>query len=206
MEITLTFFWILTFALSVSVHEASHALSAYLLGDPTAKYEGRISLNPLKHLDISGLLFLLIVHFGWAKPVPINPKNFSHPRLDMALVAAAGPLSNILLAILTRYIWHFTVDMSLWVNELMSVMFLINIFLAVFNLLPIFPLDGEKILRLFIPQKFRRTYNEFYPYGPLLLFGLLGVQFIFGIRIFEKILVPMANYLATFVELFVFFT
>lgn len=195
--------WIVGFALCIAVHESAHALTAYWLGDPTAKNQGRITLNPLKHIDPLGLLFLIIARFGWAKPVQINDQNFVHPRLYTALTAAAGPLSNILLAYLSIWIAQFFPDALLLLSFLQT-FFLLNIFLAVFNLLPIFPLDGEKILALFVPRRFHAAYDHFAQHGPLILFGIIGVDMIFGWNLFSKILIPMANYVATFLQLLVF--
>ena len=153
--------------LALCVHETAHGFIAKKLGDPTASSLGRLTLNPLKHIDPLGFICMLCVGFGWAKPVPINTRYFKKPRRDMALCAIAGPISNIILAfifaILLKIFYVATASIalpSLFVyNVLMFAQILLmlgiqlNIMLAVFNLLPIPPLDGSKLLFLFLPQK-----------------------------------------------------
>lgn len=143
---------------SVVVHEVSHGYAAYLLGDSTAKYEGRLTLNPLKHLDFFGSIFLPLLLFisgsgfliGWAKPVPYNPFNLRNRRWGEAIVAVAGPLSNVAVAVVFGLLLRFGVSMgvaeSVEVLKITSFIVFINLLLAVFNLVPIPPLDGSKIL------------------------------------------------------------
>lgn len=139
--------------LGLTVHEYCHAMAAWKLGDSTARDQGRITLNPLKHIDPIGFLFLLIVGFGWAKPVQFNPENLRNFRRDRALIAAAGPLSNLVLGVLligiVRAMLHSQVDIGGHTETLLNVLFFatsINFGLFVFNLLPIPPLDGSHIL------------------------------------------------------------
>lgn len=154
--------------LSLSVHESAHALVAYKLGDPTAKNLGRITLNPLKHLDPIGFLCMVLAGFGWARPVPVNSRNFAKPRRDMALVGIAGPLSNLLLAVvflvLLRFVgfgWLARIEAQtgLQYNVIyFALLFLyigvyMNVTLAVFNLLPVPPLDGSRIFYVFLPPR-----------------------------------------------------
>lgn len=147
--------------LAISVHEAMHGYVAYKLGDPTAKMMGRLTLNPAKHLNIIGTAMLLLLGFGFATPVPVNARNFKKPRRDMALVALAGPLSNILLAIvgivLTCAFSYLPIDQSAPIFSalymLLSVFISLNIGFAVFNMLPIPPLDGFRVLFSFLPPK-----------------------------------------------------
>ena len=153
--------------LTLSVHEMAHGYVAGKLGDPTAKALGRITLNPIKHLDPMGFICMLLFGFGWANPVPINTRNFKKPRRDMAISAAAGPISNLLLAlffmILMRVSWMFLWNIKITTEtQLMMIeyfwMFLsmgvsLNITFAVFNLIPIPPFDGSRILFVFLPPK-----------------------------------------------------
>lgn len=172
--------------LSITVHETSHGLVAYWLGDPTAKRAGRLTLNPLKHIDLSGLLMMAVVKFGWAKPVPIDIRYFQHPKGGMALTALAGPVSNILLAflgILMRHMLYF----ALWshgesvflgglINNLITFCLYVAIIsggLAVFNLIPIPPLDGSKVLFSLLPQRYYLKLMQYERYGMLILIVLL---------------------------------
>lgn len=157
--------------ISLSFHEYSHAYVAYRLGDPTAKNMGRLTLNPLKHLDILGAIMLLVARFGWAKPVPINPAYFRDRRKGVMLVSIAGPLSNVILAFIfyipMMYLGitysNFTGAVSVLYN-IFLLFYVININLAVFNILPVPPLDGSKILSGIIPPQayFRMMQYENY--------------------------------------------
>ena len=148
------------------MHEASHALVAYYLGDPTAKVHGRLSLNPRRHFDIVGFLMLVIAHFGWGKPVPVNPGNFKNPVRDSALTALAGPVSNFVLALaialplkyVGRYLPELVVDQMWWIFNL-------SIVWGIFNLIPVPPLDGGKILGLIVPKRWGRQYMRFQERG-----------------------------------------
>ncbi len=166
--------WILQFVvliialvLTLTVHEASHALVAYYLGDPTAKIRGRLTLNPIAHLDPMGsLVFLVTQKIGWGKPVPINPANFKHPVRDEALTALAGPLSNFIfafaIALPLKYLGGSLPEV---ISLLLWMLFHVNIFLGIFNLFPIPPLDGSKILGLIIPRRYYRAYERFLQNG-----------------------------------------
>ena len=151
---------------SLTVHEIAHGYTAYKLGDPTAKSLGRLSLNPLKHLDPIGALCMLLFGFGWAKPVPINTRYFKKPRGGMALTALAGPMSNILMALLTMILYKAVLLLPLptFLASFLAMVFMVmcvtNLNLAVFNLIPVHPLDGSRILAFFLPDKALRWIDE----------------------------------------------
>ena len=163
---------IIALAVCISVHEASHALVAYWLGDPTAKQAGRLSLNPFRHLDLLGTLMIFLVHFGWGKPVPFNYYNLKHPRRDSALIAIAGPISNLLLAMLISIFIKY-VPMPLILHTVLSAIFQLSIVLFLFNLIPIAPLDGSKLLGLIIPASKENWYQRFLSQGPMYLIILV---------------------------------
>lgn len=189
-------FQLIIFLFSVMIHEVSHGLMAYRLGDPTAKIAGRLTLNPLKHLDFFGsflMPFLLFIFqspvlFGWAKPVPFNPYNLKNPKRDSGFIGLAGPLSNISVAVIFGLIGKFLVFAGVAkmtassVLIFLDVVILINVALGVFNLVPIPPLDGSKILFSLLPDtpKTREFYDQWERSGIfiLLLFIFFGIQFI----------------------------
>ena len=145
--------------LCITLHELSHGYAAYCLGDPTAKRAGRLTLNPIKHIDLMGLLMMVVAHVGWAKPVPIDLRNFRKPKRDMALTALAGPASNVLLtyaALLAGHaVYRWGPNTSAAFYVLLGLMYLavLSLGLGLFNLLPVPPLDGSKILLSFLPDK-----------------------------------------------------
>lgn len=189
--------------LALTVHEASHAWAADRLGDPTPRRAGRLTLNPLAHLDILGTIFFLIARIGWAKPVPVNPSYFRNPRRDDFIVSAAGPASNILLAIFMAVLWRalwgfvplieaypqletplaFTLGAAFWSVWL-------NIGLAFFNLIPVPPLDGSGILAAALPYRLSEEYRKIGHYGILILFALIFLG------AFEKLLFPLVSAVA----------
>jgi Zn-dependent protease len=181
-----TIYWILfaipSILIASTVHEYAHAWAAMKLGDPTAKAAGRLTLNPLSHIDPIGAISMLIFKFGWSKPVPINEYNFERRERDTALVSLAGPVSNILLLLLAAGINALLKPSpESWIYTLLTTFAMINCVLAVFNLIPIPPLDGHKIVRAIIPKGKLRYYwekLESYYYIPLLL--LLLPIFPFG--------------------------
>lgn len=157
--------------LAICVHETAHGFAAYKLGDPTAKYDGRLSLNPLRHIDPIGALCMFFFGFGWAKPVMVNPNYFKNYRRDCALTALAGPLSNILLAYVGMlFLIHLgPVVQSYYFTQFFSLMIMINIGLAIFNLIPIPPLDGSKIFLQFFPSKIYFEIMRYQQYGFIVL-------------------------------------
>lgn len=168
--------------LCITVHEAAHALMAYGLGDPTAKERGRLSLNPLRHIDPVGLICMIVCGFGWAKPVPVDSRRFRRPKLGMGLTALAGPLSNVLLAfvmLLLNSVAQFIFARSGYkigwerVSDFLVTCGVLSAGLAVFNLFPIPPLDGSKVFFLFLPDRAYAGLMRYERYGMLALVVLL---------------------------------
>ena len=165
--------------LSLSFHEFSHGYVAFKLGDPTAKQAGRLTLNPLAHIDPLGTLCMLIFRFGWAKPVPVNVMYFTDRKKGMAITAAAGPISNLLLAFLCLLLFVPVLVYAGWTAvgsyaaNFLYIMVMINVGLAVFNLLPISPLDGSKILYAVLPNKIYFSIMRYERYFQPVLFLLL---------------------------------
>jgi Zn-dependent protease len=207
---------VLPLLIAITFHEVSHGFVANRLGDPTAKFMGRLTLNPLVHLDLIGTVImplLLLISgmpvFGYAKPVPINPMNFKDPKRDMALSAAAGPITNVALAIISSILLKITLffgnqlqffSMGNAVMEPLVLMFIqsirINVILAAFNLLPIPPLDGGRVLVGFLPHEQAMSYSKIEPYGFMILFILIftGIAGYF--------VIPLANLFMALVSLF----
>lgn len=168
--------------LCLVVHEVCHGLAAYWLGDPTAKQSHRLSLNPIRHLDVFGLLMMVVVGFGWAKPVPVDPRYFKHPKQGMAITALAGPISNFVLAYLSALVYSGlyavmvvkgeTTGLALAL-EFFSVLILLNIGLGIFNLIPFPPLDGSKVLAMFLPDRLYLQWMRLERYGMIILMALL---------------------------------
>lgn len=170
--------YFLAFVVALTFHECSHALAAYKLGDPTARNMGRLTLNPLKHLDLMGTLLLLLVGFGWAKPVPVNPRNYRNPKRDDIIVSLAGITSNILLAFLATPIYMLTIkhgsNIALVVSWFICAFIQTNIVLALFNLIPISPLDGSHVLEdLLLPVCGPKPFLWLRQYGRYLLIVVL---------------------------------
>lgn len=165
--------WAVSLVVALTIHEYAHAKVADTLGDPTPRANGRVTLDPRAHLDPLGTVLILIVGFGWGRPVEFDPYNLRNPKRDTALIALAGPASNILLAIILSIVSNFFVAGSLLAGVI-PFMIMINISLAIFNLVPVFPLDGEKILKGLLPHDLAVEYeNLMRQYGTLILIMLL---------------------------------
>lgn len=170
---------VIVLLIAFTIHELSHALTADYLGDPTPRAMGRITLNPLKHLDPFGTLLLIIAGFGWAKPVMVNPMNMrGNPRTSMAIVAAAGPISNVIMALLASLVFRLgLVEFTLYppagsaspLGYLLSEFIWINLILAFFNLIPVPPLDGSKILFAVLPVELVHILRPIEQYGFIIL-------------------------------------
>jgi Zn-dependent protease len=189
--------------LALSFHEYAHAYIANKFGDDTAKQSGRLTLNPLAHLDPIGTIMIFLVHFGWAKPVPVNPHRLRNPKKDMLWISAAGPLANMILALISGILLRFIFAIGGAPNQhsiiglftyavLMSLQ--INLALAIFNLLPIAPLDGSKILFGLLPVKHEGKIYFLERYGPFILLGLIIFGRVTGVPILGGLIWPFVKY------------
>ena len=186
---------------SLCFHELSHGYIAYKLGDPTAERNGRLTLNPLAHLDPVGSLMILFVGFGWAKPVPVNPVNFRNPRVDMMKVAFAGPASNLLLAFIGGTLMRFLNYTQVLPGEslLKAIYFFIfiNIALAVFNMIPIAPLDGSQIFGNYISKTNPELAWKMQMYGPKILMVIILIGILTPFSLLGTVMMP-------FIKIFMF--
>ncbi len=190
--------------LAISVHETAHGWAAYKMGDSTAKYSGRLSINPLAHFDLVGFLCMLFFHFGWAKPVPINPNNFKNRKKGIIFVSLAGPMSNLIMAIISALILgllgNFTGFGALYSSisaitglDVLVIMLyncvILNVGLMIFNLIPIPPLDGSKVLMEFLPGRIKYKLYQYERYSFLVLILI----------IYSGILDPILNFLTSII-------
>ena len=196
MEVLIILLPVLIF--SLCFHEFSHGYVAYRLGDYTAARNGRLTLNPLAHLDPIGSLMILFVGFGWAKPVPVNPVNFANPRVDMMKVAFAGPASNLILAFIAGLGIRLANYSELMSNEILYqtlyVFSFINIALAVFNMLPIAPLDGSQIFGNMISKNNPELAWKLQMYGPKILMGLILIGIVTPFSLLGTIMMPFIKF------------
>ncbi|MBI4033108.1 MAG: site-2 protease family protein [Candidatus Blackburnbacteria bacterium] len=188
--------WVAALLVAITIHEFSHALLADRLGDPTPRVQGRLTLNPLAHLDPLGTLMLILVRFGWGKPVEFDPYNLQNPRRDAAIISFAGPASNLILAIAlsavvrTAVATQFTPELVLAV--LLPFIYL-NVVLAVFNLIPIHPLDGGKILVGLLPQESAHSWDMFLRRYGIVILLLLVFPLFGGVPLVAQFLSPTIN-------------
>ncbi len=166
--------------LCITLHELCHGLTAYRLGDDTAKRAGRLTLNPIKHIDVMGLLMMLLFRFGWAKPVPVNMNRLRNPKRDMAFVALAGPVSNLILAVFALFLYGVLLlplgsgRVGNVILDLVLTVATLSIALAIFNIIPIPPLDGSKVLFSVLPENAYRSVLRYERYGMILLLLLVA--------------------------------
>ncbi len=190
---------------SIVIHEVSHGLVAYKLGDPTAKQAGRLSLNPIKHLEFTGSFLVPLVSylfggfiFGWAKPVPYNPYNLKNQKWGPAMVALAGPASNFIVALIFGLSLRFSGSLPLSAGLGLSLISYINLMLGVFNLMPVPPLDGSKILAPFLPYKYENWLLNLERYGLFLVF--IFIMFLFPL--IAQIIPPLFRLITGFSSVF----
>lgn len=193
--------------LAIPIHEWAHAWSAYQLGDDSASQQGRMTLNPIVHLDPIGSLLLLFSGFGWGKPVPVNPYRMrTNPRAGMAISAAAGPFSNFVLAMLLaipfRLGWVGWYTGGFSIGSLLFIAIQINLGLMLFNLIPIYPLDGEKILMGLLPPRWGDNLLRLRPFGTLILAVLLFILPRTGVDLIGMVITPVYGLLLNLLLLF----
>jgi Zn-dependent protease len=184
----------------LTIHEYAHGLVALRLGDPTAKNVGRLTLNPFKHLDLIGTICLFLFRFGWAKPVPIDPNYFSNPRRDIFLSSLAGPAANFMAAIgfgIILRLVNFTFTSSNFLAIILMMFVYFNLILAIFNLIPIPPLDGSKILYYLLPRTMALQYAQLERYGIFILLAIIVLGQFTGISIFGAVISPIVRVFST---------
>ena len=174
--------------IAIIFHELAHGYTAYLLGDNTAKQSGRLSLNPIKHIDPIGFLFMLIFHFGWAKPVPINPTNFKNRKRDTFFVSIAGVVTNFIIAIIAAFVINYAPIKNQILYQVVLTTLWYNVMLGVFNLLPFPPLDGSKVVASFLPNKYEYYFYKYERYLYFILIILIATNMI------DKIIGPIIDF------------
>jgi Zn-dependent protease len=195
--------------ISLTIHEFSHGMMAHLLGDDTAKSQGRLTLNPLKHLDPMGAVFFLIMHFGWAKPVPVDPRNLKDPHRDMLFIAAAGPASNLTLALILGFFlgligtsWGSLEQMTPMQQYVIGFLWwgvYCNVGLVILNMLPVFPLDGSSVLKGLVPRRVALKLDGLDKFGAMALLGAVLLDNFAGTRILGTILGLPIQFMVEFI-------
>ncbi len=189
---------------SLCFHEYAHGIVAYYLGDDTAYKYGRLTLNPLAHLDPIGTLMILFIGFGYAKPVPVNQFNLHNPKTDIIKVAAAGPVSNLLLCFIGVLLFHLlTPEPNTSLILFLQIFISINAALAVFNLLPVYPLDGGQIFGNILSRKYPHYSQNLLLYGPKILLGVILFGIITGYSILWLIIGPVINFIIRFFDMII---
>jgi Zn-dependent protease len=190
--------FLLGLVIGITVHEASHAASAYLLGDDTAYRDGRVTLNPISHLDVLGSLMLLMAGFGWGKPTPVVPSKLKGGVFGPVAVALAGPVSNLLIVAVCAALYLLPPfrDDNGYLFILVAMVAFTNALLFVFNLIPIPPLDGSKVIFPFLPRALDGFVMFMNQYGPMILLGLILISFVTNLPIFNILLAPVQPLLA----------
>ncbi len=190
--------YLFSLLVAIAIHEFSHALAADHLGDPTPRLQGRLKLNPMVHVDPMGMFFLMLFGFGWGKPVEFDPYNLKNPRRDAAVISIAGPISNLILAIVLSILLRLFILFDLTFMTTIGLLIFIpvirmNVVLAVFNLLPIHPLDGFKIVGGILPREKAHEWYSLQRYG--IFFLLLMILPIGGSSMLQRVLIPMVSFL-----------
>ena len=194
--------------ISLTVHEYSHGMMAHLLGDDTAKNQGRLTFNPLKHLDPMGTVFFIIMHFGWAKPVPVDTRNLRDPHRDMLFSAAAGPASNLTLALIFGFFLSFLSPwgppgqmepMQRYLLIFLSLGIYSNVGLVVLNMLPVFPLDGSSVLKGLVPRRVAQKLSELDKFAGMALLGVFLMDQFIGTHILGTVLGIPIEFMVEFI-------
>ncbi len=187
-NITSTIISVLAFLIAIVCHEYAHGYSAYKLGDPTAKNAGRLTFNPLAHIDPIGLVFMIMFRFGWAKGVPINPRYFKDRKRDTLIVSFSGIFTNFIIALLSSILFKISYRLNIYYLQLFFyTLSYVNIMLGVFNLVPIPPLDGSKIVMSLMPAKYEYKIMQYERYFSIILFILVATGMV------SRIIVPIIN-------------
>lgn len=190
-------YFLISIVIALTVHEFAHAAVAARQGDPTARHEGRVSLNPLRHLDPAGSFLFLFAGIGWGKPVPVNPYQLKDGKLGDFYVSIAGIVSNLVLAFCAALpfmiirLFGGEIDIQNGFLQFMAMLFYVNCLLAAFNIIPIPPLDGSKAIGILVPRKWEPAYQRYLQVGPVLLIGIFMLSIVFQVNLLAPILDPL---------------